>query len=1157
MRAFQAKIDSSVFRSEVRTHEEFAADVVRALGEWERRSFRGTTLAARDFYAPLLRPDRIAGHLEPLLGRDEVLNALDAFVRSDQRVFLLVAPWGQGKSRILLEWAGRTMRVGPIRFVREGINPGREDLEISGSDPCVLLLEDVQRRSPALPGLMEFLTRSSPAVKLVVTTRPSGEDSLDRALRIHGLEAGERSRFLLPPLAEADHRAILKAILGNDESAYRIFQRTRGNVLAGVLAARLVQRGKTTIAAIESSPDFSLSVLGTFKDSILDEASGNPEVRRALERLLSAVAVAAPIDPANEDHCKALADFLEETEVRIASDLQVLEDGGLLIRGGRLVTLAVDGVADLLLEGACIRSGRPTGYAEKAFRAFWPVFGGNALRNLGAVQWKLGQGGIEVRLLDQVWPELEALYESLPATGRIGFLDALREAAPFDPKRALDFIRRAIDYGLGPPEEVERYRGFYTIERIYDRMAKVISSVLYDPSLVGQACDLLWKMASADSRDLEGNQESADRVIREAGDYSPHHSLPYLEAFVKWAEDRKPGSSSPIPGARLARYLKPLLGKETIHTWFDGRQMTMSSSGVRYEVVRRVRQRALDLLTEIASGRNWVDAGEAIPALGEALAPSVGFFGREVSQEEQAQWEDEQINAIARLRQLVRRLDDRGVDLLIIHELQWVAAHAPATAIRSRAGRLRARLWKVVEGSIELAVAPDFVLGIDPSGAIEREHREETSAVAIRLVHEHRSAAELSAELKDVFMKLDALKLQPNPVPLLNEVSMRDIELGVGLAEAIAPDTGNPLAGGLHGVLGGVLKVDPARGRAALDRALRTKGMLALRSIAIGLRDPEWAATLGENDVIASLRALTNHENHHVRVGALWAVGFAGHLPDAGRSAIMLDYDLATAPETGEAWAEALMPGVKIYAHLSPQEKAHLAHKLRDIGKLGHWSVDLMAKLSQDAPEELMDAILYRLTKPREPDEDLDAVPSIGQGNPFHSLPKPTRKRGMIELGTLLQGDDVLVAYNARRLFSLLAQGDPELVNEVRSSWVSSNDPRLIVQAAKSFREEEPEALFTHQEFTVNLIRAAARVGGETYYEVRGTLIGVTHNGLRRSMPGEPPPRDIEIRDRARGVAAGLAENSPEHEMYTQIAESMDDWIRRMAEEERDRRLGT
>src|SRR5207245_8425403 len=104
------------------------------------------------------------------------------------------------------------------------------------ADPGVLVLGDVQRRSPALPGLMDFLARSTSAVKLVLTTRPSGEDSIDRALRIHGLEARERSRVLLAPLAEVDHRAILKGILGSDESAYRIYQRTRGNILAGVLA---------------------------------------------------------------------------------------------------------------------------------------------------------------------------------------------------------------------------------------------------------------------------------------------------------------------------------------------------------------------------------------------------------------------------------------------------------------------------------------------------------------------------------------------------------------------------------------------------------------------------------------------------------------------------------------------------------------------------------------------------------------------------------------------------------------------------------------------------------------------------------------------------------------------------------------------------------
>jgi hypothetical protein len=325
----------------------------------------------------------------------------------------------------------------------------------------------------------------------------------------------------------------------------------------------------------------------------------------------------------------------------------------------------------------------------------------------------------------------------------------------------------------------------------------------------------------------------------------------------------------------------------------------------------------------------------------------------------------------------------------------------------------------------------------------------------------------------------------------------------------------------------------------------------------MGLRDPEWANRLGVEEVVSRLRELTNHPDQAVRVGALWAIGFAGHLPETARCSMLLDYDLATAPQTGEAWAEAMMPGTKIYTLYSAQDRAQLARKLRDVSGLGHWCIDLMAKLSQDAPEELLDSVIYRLTRPRTRGEDLDVVPSAGQGNPFHALPKATRKRGMIELGAVLQGENGIVAYDARRLFFLFAAGDPELVSQVRLCWVRSNDAKLILQAAESFGEEEPEALFTDQNFVVELIRAASAIGGELHDTVRSVLIGVTHNGLKRSTPGEPPPRDVEIRDRARQAAASMPEQSPERELYDQIAKNMDEWLRRLSEDERDRELGT
>jgi hypothetical protein len=1154
VRRFHGKIDSSVFRGEVRTPDEFAAAVARALQEWERRSFRGTTLSARDFYEPLLRPDRIAGHTDPLLGRDDALAALDTFVQSNQKIFTLIAPWGQGKSRVLLEWARRTTGVGPIRFVRVGVDPVREDLELSGADPCVLILEDAHRRSSALPGILEFIARSAPQVKLVVTTRPSAEETLDTALRMHGFNADERARYLLPPLAEEDHRAILRGILGDDEAAYRIYQRTKGNILAGVLAARLVQRGKLTIASIESSSDFSFVVLGAFKEAVLEEA-GSREERGALERLLAAVAAAAPVDPESEEHCRCLAEFIEERVGKTTSDLQALEDAGLLIRGGRLVTLAVDGVADLLLEEACIRNGRPTGYAEKAFQALWPVFGGNTLRNLGSVQWKLNQGETRVRLLDQVWPELEALYQTLPVSGRIGYLSALRDVAQFDPRTVTGFVARAIDYGLGPPEEIPAYRRAFTVEQIHDRLARILSTVLFDPTLVGQVCDLLWRMASDDSRGAERNPDSAERVLREAGDYSPHHSLDYLEAFLNWVAQRKPGTADAIPGERLAVYLKPLLGKEMMHTWYDGRQMTMSSTGIRLEAVRGIRLRALDILSEIASGTQLRAVGVAIPVIGETLTPSVGYFGREVSSAEQAQWEEEQKDGLTRLREIARTHNSRGINLCILKELSWAALHSESRSVRDRARRLQKTLRSALTGSIELAVAPNYVLGVDISGAMEREHSAETQRVAQALSGEGLTAASLKERVGTAFSTLEKLGLDPNPLPLLHQVALAQPVLAKDLATLIVDDPVDPLAGAIHGIVGGILERSAALARSTLEYALSKAASLGLRSLGRGLGDPMWATVLGEDEVIGHLRSLTNHADVAVRIHALWTLGFAGHLSVEKRAAVLLEYDLSLAPETGEHWAEAIMPTERIYAHYSPAERAILARKLRDVGKLGHWSVDLMAKLGRDAPEELVDTMIHRLLKPGNEGQLSEAVPSAGQGNPFNALPREARKRAMEELGALLQGEDVVVAYHAQRLFAQLAEGDPSAVQEVRGVWTASGDPALVLQAARSFRESEPEALFSEQEFVVSLIRAARKIGGTTFKSVRSILIGVTYSGLRQSAPGEPSPRDVAIRDQARAAELSLADGSPERQLYREIVESVEERLRNEAERDRDRRL--
>lgn len=1159
MREFHFKIDSSVFRVKISTPEEFARDVVRSLEEWERRSFRGTTLGAEDYFAPLLQPGRIAGHQEALIGRDDTIAVLDAFERSDRRVLLLLAPWGQGKSRVLLEWGRvpRPIATGPIRFVRNGINPTRQDLELSASDPCVLVLEDVHRRAPALPALLDFLIRSAPAVKLVATTRPSGEEEFNRALRTSGFEAGDISRLVLLALDEISHREVIKNTLaGDDEAAYRIYQRTRGSVLAGVLAARLVRRGTVSIANIESSPDFEFSVLQAFKDSLLDEAEGNAETRRWLERLLTAVAAAAPIGPEIESHVQTLATFLEEKPDRVRAHLETLEDAGLIIRGGKLVTLAVDGIADLLLSQACIRKGMSTGYAEKVFRAFWEVFGGNVLRNLGAVQWKAGQAGLEVRLLDKIWPELDALYRTLPVTGRISFLRMVEQVAPFEPVTVLTFLRKAMGYGLGPPEELELVRGLYTMERIHDQMARVVVGTLYDPTLVREACDLLWSMAEADTRDSQRYTDSAEKTLREIGTYRPGHPLSYLEAFITWLEKRSSGDGR-IPGARLANYIAPVLSKNAMHIWFDGRQMTMSATGIAYAAVRAIRQRALDLLSRIAEEPDRTAAGQAARVLGEVLTPPAELFGRVVTPEEHAQWEEEQIDGIARLRAAARRQDNRGFDICVLGELHWVVSHAPSRRVRSRASRLTRTLRNRINGSLEQAVVRSYAFGHDVSGKVEQEHQADLQAFALQLSKERPDPADLRDRITSAWQNLKNLGLDPEPVPLLIEVTKQDPELASRLGNAILQNPESPLAGGLHGIIDTLFDIDLANGTTLLERALTAGSTLALCSTAAGLRISKWSERLGEATVIKHFRALLMHPDESVRARALWNIGFAAHLSGRARASLLLGYDLAAAPQTGETWAGAMMPGGKVYDQFTPPERKNLAKKLRDLRDLGHWTVELMARLARDAPEELADSVLFRLEQPRKPGEDLDVVPSVGQGNPFHGLPRTTRLRMMTELGMLLQGESGVVAYDARRLFAQLAESDPQLVSGVRRSWVESGEAKLILQAAESFGEEEPETLFTEREFVIALIRAASTAGAETLKDVQGTLGAVAHNGLRQSSGGEPSPRDIDIRDRARRTAGELPEGSPERATYTMIAQDMDDWITRLDQEERDRRHGS
>ncbi len=107
--AFKAQLDSERYRRSFYTPEHLATEIIGAIYEFERENGElGARLQAfttwREYFRPFMDKGKIFHHQHTLVGRQDLLEALDSFIVSDRRVFILSGRGGIGKSKILFEF---------------------------------------------------------------------------------------------------------------------------------------------------------------------------------------------------------------------------------------------------------------------------------------------------------------------------------------------------------------------------------------------------------------------------------------------------------------------------------------------------------------------------------------------------------------------------------------------------------------------------------------------------------------------------------------------------------------------------------------------------------------------------------------------------------------------------------------------------------------------------------------------------------------------------------------------------------------------------------------------------------------------------------------------------------------------------------------------
>jgi hypothetical protein len=1151
IRSFRGKIDATVTRRAVATPEEFAREALKAVQVWERETLHGATQRPDAFFGPLLTSGALFDHTESLVGQADALAQLQAFIASDRRVFILHAPWGRGKSRLLLE-LGRSSGAN-VRFARTGAPLLRERLRISAADPCVIVIEDVWRHEDDLAAFLDFLSRCDRSVKLITTTRSIREKQLQAVLREGGLPAKDVDVLALPSLADREQQQLVGQILGTTgEIVYRLAVRTRGSALAGVVAARLIRRGFVTLAELEQSPDFIGEVLDRFQHALFRSAGENVETENRLKKTLQTVALCAPVRPANSVEAEGLAAFLQLPPEDVIRDLGQLEQAGLLFRRGGLVTIPVDAIRENQALRACVTpAGELTGFADRALRELGDVFRRNLLRNLALVDWQASQETEGTSLLAKVWPELGSAYQVLPPSIRLSVLKDLEDVAPYQAGPALAFARHALANGLGPPETHPFYAGRFqvTLSHLHDALTDIVRGTLHDPSSFAGAADILWEMAQNDTRPANSHPRSAERVLRELGELRPNRPVAWYEQVLQWIEQKV--DSGAIPGFRLAEYLSPFAEKEIVHWWHDNEAMHLTTFPLPMEQVRPLRVKAFRLLERIAHSKDLGAAGGAIRVLGKGLEPPAGIGGRQVTDEELAKWEEEELETLTQLRSISERHRLPVIDLCVLREVAPIVEYASSVVVRNAAGVLATELHSRVSGTIERALVPWWSFGQYNDEEADQKQLKEIETTVDAHVRADVSVQELVSRIAIAHENLQAVNYESRPDQLVFLLTRKSQAFAGAIIEALLADN-HPLASSIGAVILGLLESDPENSKKLLDRGAREGGTRVKLAIASACRHEALSERIGQEPVLRYLALLLSDAGAVVQQETLRTIWLAKQLDGRKRAGLLLTWKPLLMPVVGE-WATAVAPQA-LYAHFLPEERERLATKLQGAERLDFHCFELLSQLCADVPAAVVDMLVARVNACATADEDFEPLDEYAGHDYFAQLPASERERGLVALGELLGSDHWRVRLEAQQLFAKMAAGDQAVRRRVRLAWVASGESDLIRRAAETFRFESPQTLFAESETVVAVARAAAAVGPEVVEKVTTELVGASLSGVRMSSRGEAAPLDVFIRDEARRLSQTYPAGSPGAAVYDAIsraaAESISHTLRRNAEED-------
>lgn len=1083
-----------------------------------------------------------------LVGRTETLDAMTAFAHDDgePRIAVLTGVAGQGKSRLLCELArGHGHGDGTsVRVLLPGPLAPDEFEHLPTSGRLLVLVEDAHERSDDLAMVVTGVLRAHPRARVVITSRPYGWHVVQQALRAAQADEREIPRWDLSALRTDEAFALASEVLGEEKehAARMVAHMAADSTLLLVSTAAAVRRGDLGISVLQGDSDVRRLLFDVFVQSALAQ-SAQPDDDRAL---LHAVAALQPVAMDVPHFQNALSGLLEMPFTRISPRLKRLEGTGIVVRRGGSVRITPDLLGDALLAEAAVNphDGSSTGYLRYVLEHADGDALANALLNASRVDWQWsGLRPHQGSALDPLWAVFETEFKRGGAYTRATLLLLLLKIAPFQPQRVLDVARWALDNPATEddrPAEIDWMPGKYGQADVLRRVPRVLEAVAVDLNQLRSVYDLLWSMGRNDERPLNQNPDGAMRVLLDLASYVPGKPLKYqeilLDALSDWAEEAAPNPVNRMPLALLDPLFSDTAEGRTMKGW----TLTVSRYPVRAEAVAPVRKRAIGILLDQYTSENEGRAAVAAATLAEVLRHQCEDF------------EPYTMEFLRELGTLVAATKPRPlVSLATRRSLSWAVKYGPAP-IRQAAQAVVDALPDSTEHRLALLL--------------------HTGTYDQMLVPRSEDTATLGGVQNYwAALRRDIVgKLTQRPADQVAELLISLVEAGHGIlathsegAHAVLKDALHELPDLISALLGRLPRAEEGVVRLMLPAVLdasfaqdMTRSVdTCRRLVADGGSAEVWAVTqalqefieepgVQEAGALKLAHALANHSDPAVRADVL---GIAVSLLRTSKDAAL---ELLTSVPFGEEkavphrlWWAFTMDGLLSWQDLTIPQHAFFLAQLTALPTLNDHTVQqFVAHLAEADAEAAFGLLRARVESWEETPARKGFVPLPYQWSvPLPFPDSPAR------LDLLRSVRDWLAQprehawrreLHAPGLFWTLAGPADESVLRLLLEPYQEGHGDLAHAAAPLLSKVPKNLVWDQVDFVTTLLTTASRLSQNLFRRTGGSLQAAVFSGSRWGAPGKPYPEDIDIRERAQRIRAGLPQGSAVDLFYKALQDS-------------------